>query len=139
VAAARPGSAKPRTHFYFAASPTQPYRDDCALSLSCAAVCGVPQAMRRQADLLRDVLGPRRPLAVKPAWLRWDGGAVLALAEAAYRRRMLPLGTLDPDALAVLADVLEEAGGDAGMVAHLRWPGPHVAGCWAVDALTGRG
>jgi hypothetical protein len=64
---------------------------------------------------------------------------VRALAESASARRSLPLGTLDPDALSVLADALEEAGGDAGMVAHLRSPGPHVAGCWAVDALTGRG
>jgi hypothetical protein len=46
-------------------------------------------------------------------------------------------GTLDPDALAVLADAPEEAGG-GGMVVHLRGPGPHVAGCWTVDALTGR-
>jgi hypothetical protein len=24
------------------------------------------------------------------------------------------------------------------MLGHLRGPGPHVAGCWLVDALTGR-
>ena len=61
------------------------------------------------------------------------------LAEAAYRRRALPSGTLDGDALAVLADPVEEAGGDLRIVAHLRAPGPHSVGCWAVEALTGRG
>jgi hypothetical protein len=38
----------------------------------------------------------------------------------------------------VLADAAEEAGGDLGIVAHLSSRGPHSAGCWAVDALTGR-
>jgi hypothetical protein len=129
----------PAAAAYFAASPKRPYRDDCALSLSCAAVCGVPHAVRRQADLMRDVLGPRRPPAVEPAWLRWDGGAVCALAEAAYARRSPLLGTLDGELLLVLADALEDAAGDERMARHLRSPGPHVAGCFVIDALTGRG
>jgi hypothetical protein len=38
--------------------------------------------------------------------------------------------------LPVLADALEEAGcGDEGLLAHLRSPGPHVLGCWAIDLL----
>lgn len=45
-------------------------------------------------------------------------------------------GTLDPVRLAVLADALEEAGcGSAELLQHLRSPGRHVIGCWAVDLL----
>jgi hypothetical protein len=80
-----------------------------------------------------------RAHAVEPAWLAWDGGAVRALAEAAYTQRVPPLGTLDRERLLVLADALEEAGHDEGLVAHLRGPGPHVPGCFVVDALTGPG
>ena len=41
--------------------------------------------------------------------------------------------------LAVLADAVEEAGGtDAALLGHLRGAGPHVRGCWAVDALLGK-
>jgi hypothetical protein len=47
-------------------------------------------------------------------------------------------GRLDPLRLSVLADCLEEAGADAVLVAHLRGPGRHVRGCWAVDAVLGR-
>ena len=37
-----------------------------------------------------------------------------------------------------LADALEEAGCDnANVQAHCRKPGPHVRGCWVVDALLG--
>jgi hypothetical protein len=40
---------------------------------------------------------------------------------------------------AVLADMLEEAGcSDPQLLGHLRSPGPHVRGCFAVDALLGR-
>ena len=60
-------------------------------------------------------------------------------AEATYENRSLPGGTLDNARLAVLADVLEEAGcADAELLGHLRRPGPHVRGCWAVDLLSGR-
>jgi hypothetical protein len=39
----------------------------------------------------------------------------------------------------VLADALEEAGcGSADLLSHLRAPGPHVRGCWAVDLLLGK-
>jgi hypothetical protein len=48
-------------------------------------------------------------------------------------------GRLDPTRLAVLADALEEAGcADAELLGHLRGPGLHVRGCWAVDSLLGR-
>jgi hypothetical protein len=41
-------------------------------------------------------------------------------------------------ARAALADAVEEAGGAAELLAHLRGPGPRWVGCWAVDVLMGR-
>jgi hypothetical protein len=92
-----------------------------------------------QCQLLRCVYGnlfrPQPPLG--PAWLR-QHDVVVRLAQAAYDGRVLPAGTLDPDRLAVLSDALEEAGADAGLVEHLRGPGPHVRGCFGLDLLLGR-
>jgi hypothetical protein len=87
--------------------------------------------------LLRDLFGnPFRPVALDPGCRTSN---VQALAEAAYEERELPSGHLDPARLSVLADALEEAGcGDAELLSHLRGPGPHVRGCWAVDLVTGR-
>jgi hypothetical protein len=106
-----------------------------------AAAGGVGEAAA-QAALLRDIVGrlPFRPLpAAEAAWLRWEGGLAVALAVAAYDDPLLPPGALDPARLAVLADALEEAGcGEAELLGHLRGPGPHVRGCWAVDLLLGK-
>jgi hypothetical protein len=95
-----------------------------------------------------------------PLWL--DAPAVRPLAVAAYEDRAcggcgghggtvppdLPCGLchgagvswrLDGERLGVLADCLEEAGcGDGPLLAHLRSPGPHVRGCWALDHALGR-
>jgi hypothetical protein len=39
----------------------------------------------------------------------------------------------------ILADTLEEAGvTDTFLLEHLRGPGPHVRGCFAIDAILGR-
>ena len=41
--------------------------------------------------------------------------------------------------LTVLADALEEAGcTNADILLHLRSPGPHVRGCWALDLILGK-
>ena len=41
--------------------------------------------------------------------------------------------------LPLLADALEDAGcTDADLLGHLRSPGPHVRGCWAVDLVLGK-
>jgi hypothetical protein len=90
-----------------------------------------------QCRLLRDIVGnPFRPVAVEPAWLT---PTVTGLARAAYDGRALPSGELDFARLAVLADALEEAGcTDVGLLGHLRGPGPHVRGCWALDTVLGR-
>jgi hypothetical protein len=54
------------------------------------------------------------------------------LAQAIYDDRTF-------DHLPILADALEEAGCSVKeMLDHLRGPGPHVRGCWAVDLLLGR-
>jgi hypothetical protein len=95
-----------------------------------------PEEEAHLARLLRDVLGnPFRPLAVDPG-VRTP--TVAALAQAAYDERVLPGGELDAARLAVLADAIEEAGGPADLLAHLRGPGPHVRGCFVVDALLNR-
>jgi hypothetical protein len=85
---------------------------------------------KAQCDLLREVFGnPFRPPRPDPAWLAWQDGTVPRLARAVYDERRF-------GDLPVVADALEEAGcADADLLAHLRGPGPHVRGCWAVDAL----
>jgi hypothetical protein len=96
---------------------------------------------RAQTDVLRDIFGnPFRPVVLDPAWLTWNDGAAVSLAQTVYDDRDLPSGHLDAARLAVLADMLEEAGAtDAQLLGHLRSPGPHVRGCFAVDALLGKG
>jgi hypothetical protein len=88
--------------------------------------------LERQAQvaLLREVLGnPLRPSpAIAPAVLA-DKGAARRLAAAIYEARRF-------EDLPVLADLLEEAGlTDAALLGHLRGPGPHARGCWALDAV----
>jgi hypothetical protein len=91
------------------------------------------------ADLLRHVVGdPFQRQAVERTLLRWNDGAIPALARAAYEARSLPDGHLDATRLSVLADALEEAAcGGQALAEHLRGPGPHVRGCWVVDLLAG--
>jgi hypothetical protein len=89
-----------------------------------------------QAGLLRCVFGnPFRPITLDPSWIT---PAVRQLAAAAYEERILPSGQLDPHRLAVLADALEEAGASGDILSHLRGPGLHVRGCFAVDLALGR-
>jgi hypothetical protein len=95
-------------------------------------------AEAQQSGLLRDLLGPLpfRPLTVAPSVFGWAQGQVIKLAKAAYAHRELPAGHLVPARLAILADALDEAGcEDAEILGHLRGPGPHVRGCWAVDLV----
>jgi hypothetical protein len=93
-------------------------------------------------DLLRCVFGClpfRSPMPLSPAILAWNGGTIPGLARATYEQRTLLNGTLDPIQLAVLADALEEGGGtDAELLLHLRSPGLHVRGCFALDTVLGK-
>ena len=87
-----------------------------------------------QSDLLRDMFGPLpfRPVTVEPAWLAWNAGTVVKLAQTIYGNRAF-------DRMPILADALEDAGcHDADILGHCRQPGSHVRGCWVVDLLTGR-
>jgi hypothetical protein len=93
---------------------------------------------QRLADALRCIFGnPFRPAScIDGALLTSRGSTVVQLARAAYDDHSLPEGTLDAARLVVLADALEDAGcSDAELLAHLRGPGPHVRGCWAVDLI----
>jgi hypothetical protein len=95
-----------------------------------------------QAGLLREVFGNpfRPPPRLARPLLTWHGGAVPKLAQAIYEERSLPSGHLDAARLAVLADMLEEAGStDAVLLGHLRSARPHSRGCFAVDAVLRRG
>ncbi len=80
-----------------------------------------------QCELIRCVAGnPSRPVAFDPAW-RTE--TVVALAAGIYAERAF-------DRLPILADALEEAGGDhPNVLAHCRGPGPHARGCWVVDLV----
>jgi hypothetical protein len=88
---------------------------------------GEPEA---QANLLRDIFGnPFRSIILDPAWLT---PAVIELAQAIYDNRAF-------DRLPALADALHEAGCDNDeILSHLRGPGPHVRGCWALDLVLGK-
>jgi hypothetical protein len=94
-------------------------------------------ALATQVTLLLCIVGnPFYPVSLDPTWLVWHDGLIRQLAQAAYQERQLPSGLLDLDRLAVLADGLEESGcTDPEMLAHLRGPGPHTRGCWAVDTI----
>jgi hypothetical protein len=91
------------------------------------------ETTRVLAALLREVFcNPFRRVAVDPAWLTWRGYLVASMARRIYDER-------DFAALPVLGDALEDAGcTEAALLGHLRSPGPHVRGCWALDAILGR-
>jgi hypothetical protein len=107
-----------------------------ARETSCVPVWAAARdaARKHQASLLRDIVGnPFRPYCV-----RWSGGPIGSLSRVAYEER-LPDGTIDPARLAVLADAVEEAGcPEPLLLDHLRSPGPHVRGCWALDLILGK-
>jgi hypothetical protein len=90
---------------------------------------------RAQADLLRCVVGnPFRPPPPLPREvLAWSDATVCRIAEGVYQERAFGL-------LPLLADALLDAGcADEEVLAHLRGPGPHTRGCWALDAVLGQG
>jgi len=90
-------------------------------------------SLARSADLLREIFyNPFETFTIDSAWLRHDGGVVLAMAKTAYEERRF-------DILPVLADALEDAGcDDQRILAHCRGPNGHVRGCWVLDLLLGK-
>ncbi len=84
---------------------------------------------------LRHIVGnPFRPAALDRDRLRpdcWDD-AWPDLAQRAYEDR-------DWGLLPILADALLDAGcEDERILSHLRSPGPHARGCWALDLVLGK-
>jgi hypothetical protein len=92
-----------------------------------------------QADLVRECFAnPFRGPPPDEGALSAGRDTIAQLALAAYEERSLPSGHLDAARLAVLADAVEEAGcTDASILDHLRGPGPHVRGCWALGLILG--
>jgi hypothetical protein len=86
-----------------------------------------------QAALIRELFGnPFRPSSVGAFLLVWSEGIIRKLAEGIHADRAF-------DRMPILADALEEAGcADDAILTHLRSPGPHVRGCWALDLLLGK-
>jgi hypothetical protein len=85
-------------------------------------------ALRKQAELLRDIFGMNpRGFPVDPHWLGWGQGTVRLLARAIYQERRFA-------DVPVLADALEEAGCDnPDILSHCRSVEEHVRGCWVLD------
>jgi hypothetical protein len=82
--------------------------------------------------LVRDQFMPFNRPVIDPNWPRHNDGAVRRLALMIYQERRF-------EDLPILADALEDAGcTDAGLLAHCRGGGPHVRGCWVLDALLTR-
>jgi hypothetical protein len=82
-----------------------------------------------QADLLRDIFeNPWRPRRVRPEWLT---STVVGLARGIYVGRAF-------DRMPILADALQDAGCEDGILDHCREPRGHVRGCWVVDLLLGK-
>jgi hypothetical protein len=82
------------------------------------------------AALLRDVIGnPFRPVTLDTTRLT---STVVSLADGIYQERAF-------DRLPILADALQDAGCDNDdILNHCRGVGPHVRGCWVVDAVLGK-
>jgi hypothetical protein len=105
---------------------------DAYLVLSSQAVRAVESNVR--VSILRCVFGNpfRRAGSLEAAWLERSERTVGRLAATLYADRAF-------DRLPLLADALEDAGcTDAELLGHLRGPGPHVRGCWAVDLVLGK-
>ncbi len=81
-------------------------------------------------ETLRDLVGnPFRLPVLEPAWLTWNDGTVVKLAQAIYDEGAF-------DRLPILADALEEAGcNEPRILAHCRDAAAHVRGCWVVDLI----
>jgi hypothetical protein len=85
---------------------------------------------QKQAEILRDITGnPFRPVVMNATWLVWNDCTVQRMAQQIYDERAW-------DQMPILADALQDAGCDDGdILDHCRSDGPHVRGCWVVDAL----
>jgi len=84
-----------------------------------------------QVASVHEIFGPLpyHLIVTNPTWLT---SIVQSLATAIYDDKAF-------DHLPILADALQEAGCDNDdILNHLRGPGPHVRGCWALDLVLGK-
>ncbi len=92
------------------------------------------KAKENQAIILRDIFGNhyQKQPRIKKSWLTWEHQTALSLAQQIYQEQAF-------SHLPVLADALEDAGcQETSILDHLRFPGPHVRGCWALDLILGK-
>jgi hypothetical protein len=92
----------------------------------------VAEARAALCAAVREVFGdPFRPWRPKADWLAAHDGAVRRIAEGIESAG-------DFSAMPVLGDALEDAGcADSAALEHCRNGGPHVPGCWVLDAILG--
>jgi hypothetical protein len=83
-----------------------------------------------QAELVREIFGnPFRPISLDPSWRT---PSVVSLAQTIYDERRF-------DRMPESADALAKVGCDnVEFLGHVRGPGPHVPGCWALDLALGK-
>jgi hypothetical protein len=88
-----------------------------------------PVSAAEQVVLLRELFGnPFHPISIEPSWLT---PTVLTLAHVIRTERTFEL-------MPILGDALQDAGCDSAEVLdHCYGLGPHAAGCWLVDRLSG--
>ena len=110
-------------------APTQADRDRFAR----ANTAPFERSREEWSDALRDIAGnPFQERVLRPHWLLADDRAATALAESIYDEHAF-------ERLPILADALEDGGCDGEpILAHLRGPGPHFRGCWALDLVLGK-
>jgi hypothetical protein len=82
------------------------------------------------AAVVREIFGnPFRPIQSERSWQTANDGAVIRVAQSIYDSRNFA-------DLPILIDALQDAGCDDPMILdHLRSPGLHFRGCWALDRV----
>jgi len=96
------------------------------------SIAAVDSLLQEHHAFIFELFGnPFSPACVEPAWLAWGDGVAGKMARAIHDARNFK-------DMPILADALEEAGcGDACLLGHLRDPGSHALGCWALDTVLG--
>jgi hypothetical protein len=126
------GGSKSRAAWGAAATAAFQHRQAAGAAVLAVVGCGEPVESQRKwlCDLLREVFGnPFRPVVLDPDWRSANDGLAPRLAREIYDTRRF-------GELPVVADALEDAGCDLReLLDHLRRPGGHVRGCWALDAV----
>jgi hypothetical protein len=87
---------------------------------------------RQQCDLLREIVGNLfRPPVIDPTWKLWGNGMVTRIARTIYDEYRF-------GEIALLKEVLRQAGCLEPAILHHLDNGHHVRGCWLLDRLLDR-